>query len=63
MFQQIILTLGNYVPNRVGALAVLIVGWLIALMVSAAVRSILRRTDFDERIAKKIYGHKGGPGL
>jgi len=56
MFEQIIQSLGNYVPNILGALAILIVGWLLALIVSAAVRGILKRTDFDNRIAGKIFG-------
>lgn len=56
MFEQIIQSLGNYVPNILGALAILIVGWLLALIVSAAVKGILKRTDFDNRIAGKIFG-------
>lgn len=53
---QIIGSIVAYLPNLIGALAILLVGWLIALIVSAAVRSVLQRT----RLAEKISGAMGG---
>jgi hypothetical protein len=40
-----------YLPNLLIALAILIIGWLIALVVSRLIGSLLRRTTLDDRIA------------
>lgn len=40
-----------YLPNLLAALAILIIGWLIALVVSRVIRGLLRRTTLDDRIA------------
>ncbi len=56
MLDQITGSIVTYLPNFIGALAILIVGWLIALIVSAVVRSVLQRT----RLADKITGAMGG---
>ena len=55
MFNQIIGSIVAYLPNIIGALVVLLVGWLIALIVSAVVRSLLQRT----RLVDKISGAMG----
>ena len=52
--QQFLQTLGSYLPDALGAIAILIGGWLLALIVSAIIRSVLKRTKVDERIAKLI---------
>ena len=46
----------SYLPNIIGALLVLIVGWLIALLIAALVRGLLRRTSLDQRLAKTVMG-------
>ncbi|PSB20915.1 hypothetical protein C7B65_05765 [Phormidesmis priestleyi ULC007] len=43
--------LTNIVLRLLGALAILLIGWLIAGLVSGAVRSLLKRTDVDNRLA------------
>jgi hypothetical protein len=48
--------LSGYFPKLLGALAILVVGWLVALIISAIVRRILRRTTLDNRIAAGILG-------
>jgi hypothetical protein len=40
-----------YLPNLLVALAILIIGWLIALVVSRLIGTLLRRTTLDDRIA------------
>lgn len=52
--------LGSYLPNLLAALAILVVGWILALIVAAIVRGILRRTDLDNRIAKWAAGEERG---
>jgi len=50
-----------YVPNLLAALAILVLGWLIALAVSALVRNLLTRTSVDNRIAALFAGEEGKP--
>ncbi|MFH2012088.1 MAG: mechanosensitive ion channel [Pseudomonadota bacterium] len=45
---------GAYVPNLVGAIAILILGWLVALAFSSILTRILRRTKLSQRIAQLI---------
>ncbi|MBW4655053.1 MAG: mechanosensitive ion channel [Kaiparowitsia implicata GSE-PSE-MK54-09C] len=45
-----------WLPSLVGAIAILIIGWILAVVVSAAVRSLLKRTDLDNRIAAAVTG-------
>ncbi|MEK7707598.1 MAG: mechanosensitive ion channel [Verrucomicrobiota bacterium] len=51
----------NYTPNLLAALAVLVVGWVIALLVSALVRKLLDRTAIDNKLANWIAGTDGKP--
>jgi len=43
--------LGGNLPALLAALAVLVVGWLLAFVVAAVVRSIMKRTQLDDRLA------------
>jgi hypothetical protein len=45
-------TLGVYLPKIAGALGILIVGWLIAVLVRAGVRKLLGALKVDQRIAE-----------
>lgn len=54
--EPIFVSFGRYGPNLFGALAVLIIGWLVALIVSSAIGKALRKTGIDEKIAKKVVG-------
>lgn len=56
MYDTVGATIGAYVPNLVGALAILVLGWIVALVVSALVRGVLRKTKLDEKIAGWIFG-------
>lgn len=49
-------TVGAFLPNLLGALVTLFVGWLIAFVVSAIVRNLLKRTDLDNRLGEFISG-------
>ena len=42
-FNQIWETMGGFVPNLLGAVLVLFLGWLVALIVAAAIRAIFNR--------------------
>jgi len=41
---------GDYLPALLGALVILLVGWLVALIVSAGVRKLLEKTTLDNRL-------------
>ncbi len=56
LIEPIYVLFGRYGPNLFGALAVLIIGWLVALIISSAIGKALRRTGIDEKIAKKVLG-------
>ena len=43
---------GGYVPNFLGALLILTVGWLVALILGAVVRGVLKRTSLDDRVTR-----------
>jgi hypothetical protein len=56
IWQQIAQLVGGFIPNLLGALAILLIGWLLAMLVSAGIRAALRRTRLDERVAGWIAG-------
>ena len=51
--------MGVYLPKLVGALVILIAGWLVAFLISRLVRAALRRTTIDNRIASWVRGQEG----
>jgi hypothetical protein len=50
-WNQISQMLGGNLPGLLAALAVLIGGWLLAFIVAAVVRSLMKRTQLDDRLA------------
>src|ERR1700747_3494256 len=48
--------LSTYVPSLLAAIAILVIGWLVAWIIAAAVRGGLRRTQLDNRLARWIAG-------
>ncbi len=60
MWNKLIESMGTYLPNLVGALAVLLVGSLVAIVLAALVRAVLRRTTIDNKIAQMIFGEQAG---
>jgi len=59
ILNQITKSVAGYIPNLIGALVILVVGWIIALIVSAIVRGLLRRTELDNKLANWITGREG----
>jgi hypothetical protein len=56
--QPLMGTLGEFVPGFVGALFVLIIGWLVAKMVSRAIRRLIAATGISERVSRDGEGLK-----
>ena len=46
--------LGSYIPRLIGALAILVIGWILALIVASIVQNLLKRTTVDNRLASWI---------
>lgn len=46
--------LGHYVPGALAAIAVLIIGWIVALIIAAFVRGALRRMGIDRRLCDSV---------
>ena len=63
ILDQIVRLVGAYIPNLIAALVILVVGWLVALVVSAIVRGALRRTTLDNRLARWIAGEEAGKAI
>jgi hypothetical protein len=55
-WDEFVTNIGEYGPNLVGAIALLIVGLLVAWVVAALVRRALRNTTLDNRIAAWMTG-------
>lgn len=51
--------LGDVVLKLLGALGILLLGWIIAGIVSGVIRGLLKRTDLDNRLDAWISGGRG----
>ncbi|MGH8000128.1 MAG: mechanosensitive ion channel [Brasilonema sp.] len=60
-FQGALQQMLNFLPQLLGAVLILLIGWLIAAVVSAVVRSLLKRTNIDNRIASGVTGGRDVP--
>jgi hypothetical protein len=49
-------TLLAFLPSLLAAILVLVIGWLVALIISRLVKSLLRRTTLDDRLAGMLRG-------
>ena len=49
VLQNAFTTLLNYVPNIIGALLVLLIGYIIARLLRAGITKLLQRVRLDER--------------
>jgi Mechanosensitive ion channel, conserved TM helix len=63
VFDELLHSIGAYLPNLLGALAILVVGWLVAFLIAALVRAILRRTTLDNKLARTVFGRDDTRGM
>ena len=47
MMNEIIRSIGAYLPSLIGALAILILGWVLAMIIASVIRRVLRRLGFN----------------
>lgn len=55
-FDSIGARVGDFLPSLVGAIAILILGWLVATIVAATVKGVLKRTNLDNQLGRWITG-------
>ena len=55
---QIMETISTYVPNLLAALAVLLLGWLVALIIAAVVKGLIQRTTAKTKLSKWVEGEE-----
>ncbi|MEO1068969.1 MAG: mechanosensitive ion channel [Cyanobacteria bacterium J06638_6] len=48
--------LGQFLPSLLGAIAILLLGWLLATVAAFIVKNLLKRTSIDDRIARWVTG-------
>ncbi|MGF1513417.1 MAG: mechanosensitive ion channel [Elainellaceae cyanobacterium] len=46
----------SFLPNLLGAIAILIIGWLLATIVASVVKGLLKRTEIDNRLGRWVTG-------
>ena len=56
VWDRLVETLGAYMPSLLGALVILVLGWLVARIIAAGVSGALRRTHLDNRLANWLVG-------
>lgn len=54
---QFLSGIGAFLPNLLGAIAILIIGWLVAMVLASLIQGLLKRTNFDNRIAGWMTGN------
>ncbi len=62
-FEQMAAGAGQFIPSLIGAIAILVVGWLVATLVAFALKGLLRRLQVDRRLSALGAGGDGGAGL
>ncbi|NJK56142.1 MAG: mechanosensitive ion channel [Pleurocapsa sp. SU_5_0] len=60
IFSPLGLNLGESVLNLLKALAIFIVGWIIATVIKGLVKKILNSTNIDNKLAAAVTGQRGG---
>jgi hypothetical protein len=60
LFDRSSTMVGAYLPSVLGALVILIIGWIAALAAAAIVRGILRRTTIENRLVAWMFGERAG---
>lgn len=58
--QGIVQNLSLFVPQLLGAIAILVIGLIIAQIAAGVTKNLLKRTSIDNRLAEWITGRQGG---
>jgi hypothetical protein len=63
IIEQLKVALSQFSPNLLGALVVLVVGWIIALLAAALTRRLLHRNQFENKLGQWMTGKEAPPNL
>ncbi|MBD2772226.1 mechanosensitive ion channel [Iningainema tapete] len=61
--QGLLRQLVEFLPRLLGAVAILLIGWVIAAIAAGVTRSLLNRTNIDNRIASGVTGGRDVPQI
>lgn len=56
--QELRFQIGSFLPSLLWAIVLLLAGWLLATLVAFAVKSLLKRTSLDDRLANSVLGRQ-----
>ncbi|MBW4517294.1 MAG: mechanosensitive ion channel [Timaviella obliquedivisa GSE-PSE-MK23-08B] len=59
LFQGTGFQFGQFIPSFLGALVILIVGWLVATIVASLIQSLLKKTGIDHRVSGMAGQRRG----
>ncbi|NJR40349.1 MAG: mechanosensitive ion channel [Leptolyngbyaceae cyanobacterium CSU_1_4] len=63
LFQGTGFQLGQFIPSFLGALVILIVGWVVATIVASLIQSLLKKTGIDRQISGMAGQRSSEPSL
>ena len=55
LINQLTQVMGAQIPNIVGAMALLVLGWIVAQMIASTTRTLIRKSTLDRRLAEALY--------
>src|SRR6478672_10081953 len=56
LFAGLGISLGPFLLNLIGAIAILVIGWIVAAVAASITGGLLKRTDLDNRLAASLTG-------
>jgi len=56
LFAGLGISLGPFLLNLIGAIAILVIGWIVAAVAASLTAGLLKRTDLDNRLAASLTG-------
>jgi len=59
-FTDVTGAVGGFLPRLIAAIAILILGWLLATVLAAITQNLLKKTEFDNRLASMLAGNDPG---
>ncbi|MEX0269466.1 mechanosensitive ion channel [Leptolyngbyaceae cyanobacterium UHCC 1019] len=62
-FENVTRDLPGLLLNLVGAIAIFLIGWVVAAFLASLVRKLLNKTDLDNRITNLTAGENNGPSI
>ena len=55
LIDQLTQVMGSQIPHIVGAMGLLVLGWIVAQMIASTTRTLIRQSTLDRRLADALY--------